>query len=374
MISARYASLIAFAQARGFCPNGEGGGVTNDCSSKDGGGDAPQWHSAESLGKDFPREYWTESDKKESYSIVDTAAGKVPVLDRRDTSTPDYLDEIECHGEECGLSVTFDDAKELQGDNSGSPYKSQISPNWSPMDAYIGKGFGYFTGNASDGDDSIDFHGVDYGTIDESAASELIAEKQKSAEDEWESMSDEEKALTAMKLLYGVSEPPDDDQDKGILLESGKKEWMSKKDYEIQDEVQSMREEARNSAVEQMKHDLESALAHETLDCCLQLYRGIRVDSREAEQILRDGYVTHDAVNSWTTSRGTARSFGGNKLLLVVRRPRVGYVFAPNTHDEAEVVRPPSQMKITGAVKTKTGMVFYVDEDKDYVRMHGVNA
>lgn len=380
-IDARHASLLAFAQARAFCPTGEGGGVKNDCSSKDGGGDVPQWHSAESLGKDFPREYWTESDKKESYSIVDTAAGKVPVLDRRDTSTPDYLDEIECHGEECGLGVTFDDAKELQGDNSSSPYKADIAPDWSPLDAYIGKGFGYFTGNATDGGDSIDFHGVDYGTIDEGMASELIAEKQKEAKEEWESMSDEEKDLASMKLLYGVSEPPGEEDDKTFLREAktflreaGEKEWLSKKDYEIQDEVQSMRESARESAVEQMKHDLESALAYETLDCCLQLYRGMRVDDREAEKILRGGYVTHDAVNSWTTSRGTARSFGGNKLLLVVRRPRVGYVFAPNTHDEAEVVRPPSKMKITGAVKTKSGLVFYVDEDEDYIQMHGAHA
>jgi hypothetical protein len=36
-IDAKHASLLAFAQSRGFCPNGEGNGVTNTCSSKDGG-------------------------------------------------------------------------------------------------------------------------------------------------------------------------------------------------------------------------------------------------------------------------------------------------------------------------------------------------
>jgi hypothetical protein len=92
----------------------------------------------------------------------------------------------------------------------------------------------------------------------------------------------------------------------------------------------------------------------------------MNVGSDEAEQILKRGYITHDGVNSWTTSRGTARSFGAHRLLLVVRKPRVGYVFSPNTHGEAEVVRPPSKMKITGAVRTASGMVLYVDEDEDY--------
>jgi hypothetical protein len=47
-IDARHASLIAFAQSRGFCPNGEGNGVTNDCSSKDGGGGTPSYGTIKS--------------------------------------------------------------------------------------------------------------------------------------------------------------------------------------------------------------------------------------------------------------------------------------------------------------------------------------
>jgi hypothetical protein len=35
-IDARHKSLVEFAESRGFCPNGEGGGVTNTCSSEDG--------------------------------------------------------------------------------------------------------------------------------------------------------------------------------------------------------------------------------------------------------------------------------------------------------------------------------------------------
>lgn len=260
------------------------------------------------------------------------------------------------------MAVEFDGAKELQGDNSKSPYASQISPDWSPLDAYIGKGFGYFTGNAYDGGESIDFHGVEYGTIDDSAAADLAREKQEKAREEWESLDKVSE--------YGEWWNSASDEEK----EDSKKNWLADADDEIYREVDDIRGEARTKAVEQMKHDLESAIAYEKLECCLQLYRGVRVDSVEAEKILREGFVTHDAVNSWTTSRGTARSFGGNKLLLVVRRPRVGYVFAPNTHDEAEVVRPPAKMKITGAVKTKTGMVLYVDEDEDYIRMHGAHA
>jgi hypothetical protein len=34
MSDARYASLLAFAQSRGFCPTGDGGGIDNSCGSK----------------------------------------------------------------------------------------------------------------------------------------------------------------------------------------------------------------------------------------------------------------------------------------------------------------------------------------------------
>ena len=35
-LDARHAGLLAFSQSRGFCPNGEGGGVTNSCSGEGG--------------------------------------------------------------------------------------------------------------------------------------------------------------------------------------------------------------------------------------------------------------------------------------------------------------------------------------------------
>jgi hypothetical protein len=37
MIDARYASLLAFAQSRGFCATGAGGGIDNSCGDKSGG-------------------------------------------------------------------------------------------------------------------------------------------------------------------------------------------------------------------------------------------------------------------------------------------------------------------------------------------------
>jgi hypothetical protein len=115
-----------------------------------------------------------------------------------------------------------------------------------------------------------------------------------------------------------------------------------------------------------MKEELESAVAADTIECCLQLYRGINIGPAEADRIIADGYVTHEGVNSWTTSRGTARSFGANGLLLVVRKPRVGHIFAADLHEEREVIRPPSRMRILGVVRTSTGTVLHVDEDEDY--------
>jgi hypothetical protein len=141
---------------------------------------------------------------------------------------------------------------------------------------------------------------------------------------------------------------------------------MEENTSEIEESINAMREEARKNAVKQMAKELEVAVAEDTIECCLQLYRGIQIDPASVDEIIAKGYVVHEGVNSWTTSRGTARSFGANKLLLVVRKPRVGHVFSSNAHDEKEVVRPPSRMRIIGVVRTSTGTVLHVDEDEDY--------
>jgi hypothetical protein len=44
MNAARYASLIAFAQSRGFCPTGEGGGIDNSCGGSGKGSDYDPGH------------------------------------------------------------------------------------------------------------------------------------------------------------------------------------------------------------------------------------------------------------------------------------------------------------------------------------------
>jgi hypothetical protein len=259
--------------------------------------------------------------------------------------------------------VTFEEAKALQPD-------SEIQDDWSPLDAYVGPGSGYFTGYdgslGENADSSIDYHGGDYGTIDDYTASDLLAEKQKEVEKEWDEMSDDEKNVASMKLLYGKDESPTDAEDVVALRYAGKKQWMEDNTSDIEESINAMREDARSNAVAVMSKQLISAVAADTIECCLQLYRGLRVDPAEVDRMISSGYVVHDSVNSWTTSRSTARSFGASRLLIVTRKPRVGHIFASNAHDEKEVIRPPSRMRILGVVRTSTGTVLHVDEDEDY--------
>jgi len=357
-VDAKHASLLAFVQSRGFCPNGEGNGVTNTCSSK--GSSAPEPEADEPPPA---LHLLAERDAEAPQAKMKSGDGEVTVVDRTGISTPEYLDEIECHGRNCGLEVTFQLAKQLQPD-------SDIEDDWSPLDAYVGPGAGYFTGYdgslGENADGSIDYHGADYGTIDDYYASDLLAEKQKEVEKEWDEMSDDEKNVASMKLLYGVDAPPSDEDDVVALREAGKKQWMDDNTYDIEESINAMREEARKNAVKQMAKELESAVAGDTIECCLQLYRGLRVDPAEVDRMISSGYVVHENVNSWTTSRDVSRSFGASKLLLVTRKPRVGHILSSNAHSEMEVVRPPSRMRILGVVRTSTGTVLHVDEDEDY--------
>jgi hypothetical protein len=352
---ARYASLMAFAQSRGAdCGRDSDGkfGSGNKCQEDAGQGESgPSLHLLAGRDAEAPQAKMKSGDRE------------VTVVDRKDVGTPDYLDEIECQGRDCGLEVTFQLAKQLQPD-------SEIKDDWSPLDAYVGPGAGYFTGHegslGTSAESSIDFHGMDYGALDDHLASELMSRKQRQAEAEWNALSDDEKEAVSIKALYGEGATVADEDDRDILLEAGKKEWLQQKDYDIQSEVREMREKARTEAVAAMRRDLEAAVAADTIECCLQLYRGLEVDPHDIDQMISDGYVVHGGVNSWTTSRGVARSFGANRLLLVTRKPRVGHVFSSNAHEEMEVIRPPSRMRILGVVRTKTGTVLHVDEDEDY--------
>lgn len=324
------------------CGRDEGGrfGSGNDCAREDG---AAGDDKATSLVDDFR----TENDKKETSSTFKSDSGEITVVDRRDIGTPDYLDEIECHGAACGLAVTFERARQLQPDPG-------IEDGWGPLEAYTGKAYGYFTGYGSDGSDEIDSLGAEYGAIDDYAADDLKREKQIENEERWKSLDKNEE--------FGERWDSMTDEEK----EKEQEDWLWKENELIDEEIDELRSDARAFAAERMSKDFEKAVARETIECCLQLYRGLSLDSHESEQMLKHGYVTHESVNSWTTSRRTARSFGANRVLLVVRKPRVGYVYSQNTREEAEVIRPPSKMRITGAVRTKTGMVFYVDEDEGY--------
>jgi hypothetical protein len=341
-----------FVEQRGFCPNGEGNGVTNTCSTKDS--------PAQETEEDDPPpalHLLAEGDADAPQKKMKSGDGVVTVFDRKGMTTSEYLDDIECHGRNCGLDVNFEDAKALQPN-------SDIADDWSPLDAYVGPGVGYFTGQADRvGSDSIDFHGLEYGTIDDEMASQLRAEKEREASEEWDSFSEEEKDKHADSFDGGLFHDSDNAEDRRA---TAKQEWLRNKGYEIDDEIDEIRQEARLAAVEQMKKELESALAADTIECCLQLYRGIRVSPSNVEEMIRSGYVTHEGANSWTTSRFVAKAFGGTQLLIVTRKPRVGHIFASNAHDEKEVVRPPSRMRILGVVRTSTGTVLHVDEDEDY--------
>jgi GNAT superfamily N-acetyltransferase len=77
MIAARYASLLAFAQARGFCATGEGGGVDNSC-----GGDrlsVSQKEIKDAWGKES-YELEGETLKNFSYTLEDKQTGGLASL------------------------------------------------------------------------------------------------------------------------------------------------------------------------------------------------------------------------------------------------------------------------------------------------------
>lgn len=342
---------------RAWCATGKGGGQDNSCSPHDGDGSG-----GSSVGDDVARitAPGTARDAESQAEVVKTKAGEVPVISRSDVDASEYIDEVEEDGSSRGLSVDIEDAAQLQED-TGLDVEEEIGA----VSAYTGGGYVYFTESGSDNgdtysDDDFDEHASPYGAITSEAADDIILEKDKELDEKWQNLDHDAEIL-------GYSEMSGEDKVDAM------RQWYDDQRAGIMEEVDRMRDAARADAINEMTRVLEAGVASSTLGCCLQLYRGIRVGDDKINAMIEDGYVTHSGLNSWTTSRGTAKDFSGgasfNKgLILVTRNPRVGWVNGDNEGglSESEVVRPPSRMKILKVVKTKTKTFMYVDEDEDY--------
>ncbi len=342
-------------QRRGCGANADGGGgfqPGNTCGKGDGAGGSDDDSSRPPHG--------TSADDAASSTTIKSEAGDIVQTDRSDVNGEEYLDEIERDGEDRGLVVEFDQAQEMQ-----ESADLDVEDN-NTVAAYAGAAYEYFTGqdvNNSNADEVIDSYGFDHGSFDSETASLMVDDRMFEAEREWEELDKTEWNQDWDSLS-------EDEQ------EESKDEWMNDKRMEVEGEVEKLRDEARSAAVESMRRELESGTAASTLACCMQLYRGIRVPEVALNQMLQDGYVVHEGCNSWTTSRGTAKTFSGGSssaggadrpsIVLVARKPRVGLVNTNDSLDEKEVIRPPSRMRIQRVVKTKTKIFLYVDEDEDY--------
>lgn len=348
-------------QSRAFCPTGDGGGVDNSCgvgksapepdspvTEKTSASPPPEPSEPSEPGQS-PSDEWfgTDEDSAAPAKEMQTKNGTIKVVDRTSIETHQYLDEIENRGSELGLAVDFDTAKQLQDE-------TEVDDDSPVVELYVGSGYGFFTGQASGDEELLDSYGYEYGTMDYDAASQAVEDRLESSWDDLDKTSefgDEWDSLS-----------PEDQDEK-------KSDWIESNRQDAEDEVEAEREAARNNAIRDMRRDLEGRLSSSSLSCCMQLYRGLRLSPHDVEKMISDGHINHTAVNSWTTSRKTVRGFGASSVLLVLRRPRAGHVYANNSMGEQEVIRPPSSMRITGVVRTKTGTVLYVDEDEDFKDM-----
>lgn len=334
------------------CGTGSGGFQPgNDCSGE-GGGDGSEEDSSES--DSTPKsEVPLESDRETVKSTIKTEDGEeievLEVMKGQDR----YLTDLHDDGEERGLATSFDSAKEMQTEDA--------EPDEMLVEAYAGSGYPALTGQRGQLDssvlDHIDSYGSEYGTISSDMASEIQEERyrdyKRSIEDDsswfdggrekWEALTEDEQF-------------------------EAKEEHLDQKYTEIGEEVEREREDARNSAIREMRSELESKTALSRLDCCIQLFRGIDVRGDALDAILRDGVIRHSAVNSWTTNTLTARTFSKGQVVLVARSPKVGWVNKDDQRREEEVIRPPSSMRIAKVVRSRDGTTFlFVDEDPDYI-------
>lgn len=337
---------------RAFCPRGEGNGVDNSCGSGQKAAESTEETFSPSSPPEQPANtadsspqsmFGTPKDDEARKSTVDSKAGAIEVVHRDEVATRDYLDEIEADGEARGLVVDFKEAPLMQQSTDMDDYDDAYQ-------AFLGSGYGAFTGYG-DSTADIDEYLSEYGVIDDDSmdyrANEIIDELWDATDpvdefgEEWNSLSEEEQ-------------------------KSKHSEWRDEQWAGVYGELEDARDAAREDGVKHLRDSLERSLVSATLNCCLQLYRGIRIGQQEIDQIIADGSISHEGVNSWTTSRNTAKGFGALTALLVLRTPRVGHVYSANSGDESEVTRPPSKLKIEKVVRTNTGTVLYLSEDEDY--------
>lgn len=363
-------------KSRAFCATGQGGGIDNSCSSKDGGGGSSDAGGEKQGEFDFAKDYAGQklaSDPANPFTEADGQKGKIDkiktkdgneiaVVDRGDVNQSEYLDEIESDGEARGFIVDFDTAKDVGQDETPITNSDE---GYGPYAAFVGDAYGVLNGqdDVSSAEDTIDMHGTDYGTFDEDMAIQMVDER---LDEQWSEISKDPEDLANELGRDDVEAFKEELASGSLSMADIEDEWKTNNRDDAYSVIEDQRNEARQSAVEGMRNELESNLARSTLNCCIQLYRGMSLGSMAVEQAIQSGFIVHEGANSWTTSRDTARGFGAAQVLLVCRNPRAGHVYRANLNREQEVTRPPSRMRITGVVKTKTGTVLYVDEDEDY--------
>lgn len=355
-------SLYSLAKERKKDKQGESRRSVADCGRDKGGRFGPKNQCQED--GDGTSEDQSDAGAKSSAAIeadanakviakYETKHGVVEVLDRTDVESKSYLDAIEEDGADKGYAVSFKQAVALQKD-------TPLSDGDDLVQAYTSAAYMWFTettGSDSNGDEFLDRYGAEWGTIDDYMSQEIVSEKMTDYENEWSSLSEEEK--------YGPDWESLSDGDKSEI----ESEKLDEKREEFVQEVEGLREAARENAANQMRRELESSLSSAIIECCMQLYRGMQLSPTAIEEMLSSGFVSHKSSNSWTTSRQVARSFGANRVAIVLRKPRVGHILSSDSLEEKEVIRPPTRLRIVSAVKTSTGYVIHVDEDDDYKDM-----
>lgn len=335
------------------CGTGAGGFQPgNDCGGEGGGGDGSQEDSSE--GDSSPKsEVPLESDRETVKSKIETEDGEeIEVLEVM-TGQAVYLTDIDNDAESRDIVNDFDDAKTMQSEDG--------KPDEMLVEAYAGAGYHAFTGQGDAKDryvtEHIDNYGTEYGTFDDETLSRLETERITELENEMNKDSS-----------WYSDNPADWDALTDDEKEDARREWIDDKQREIHAQLEEEQRDARESAIREMTRDLEAKTAMSRLDCCMQLFRGIDVRGQELDDILRDGFVRHGSVNSWTTNSITAKQFSKGQVVLVARSPKAGWINGDNARNEDEVIRPPSAMKILKVVRTRDGSTFlFVDEDPDYI-------
>jgi len=331
----------------------------NDCQ-EDGDGSGEEVRLADDYGTSL------DVDAKKTKTKLG-----IPVVERKDKTNINYIDEAERDAVKRGLVTDHEQAKEMQ-------LSTDVDEEMGPYAAFVRSGYVFFTDGKvsieSNSLETIDYNGIEYGTMDEESR---LAKVDEVALEAIKTSFSEMSAISKVKFAKEAGlEVPSKMTEYRDFVEQHDEEIFDlyKADEKIKfaaidDAEQVVGEEAdarREAAIPLMRRDLEKALRHSELDCCMQLYRGIRMTKTQARKLLDDGVVVHSGANSWTTSRHTVKEFGGCEVLLVCRNPKVGHVYQADHSDEKEITRPPSEMKIKAAVETKQGWVFYVDEDEDY--------